>query len=81
MADLFDDLFTPIARDGASVVEIGLRLQKAFLMLSRYGEGRYRVEAIRHSAEALERAELALPIEADRMRVRHVAQMVRHTDA
>jgi len=81
LADLFDDLFTPIARDGASVVEIGLRLQKAFLMLSRYGEGRYRVEAIRHSAEALERAELALPIEADRLRVRHAAQMVQHNDA
>lgn len=76
LSDLFDDLFTPIARDGASVVEIGLRLQKAFLMLARYGEGRYRTEALRHSAEALERAELALPIEADKVRVRQATQMV-----
>jgi uncharacterized membrane protein len=81
LEDVFDDLFRPIARDGASIVEIGLRLQKAFLMLSRFGEGQYRVEAIRHSAEALARAELALPIEADKIRVRHAAQMVRHAEA
>lgn len=76
LADIFDDLFTPIARDGASVVEIGLRLQKAFLMLSHYGQGRYRAEATRHAAEALQRAELALPIDADKARVRAAARKV-----
>jgi uncharacterized membrane protein len=70
LGDIFDDMFTPIARDGASIVEVGLRLQKAFLMLSRLGEGRYRSEAIRHATEALQRAEHALPIEADKQRIR-----------
>lgn len=65
LGDLFDDLFTPIARDGAAMVEIGLRLQKAFLMLSRFGEHNYQNEAKRHAREALQRAEAALPIEAD----------------
>jgi uncharacterized membrane protein len=76
LADLFDDLFTPIARDGASVVEIGLRLQKAFLMLSRFGAGRFLIEAKRHAAEALDRAEQALPIEGDKVRVRSAAELV-----
>ena len=39
LEDLFDDLFTPIARDGAGIVEVGLRLQKALAILARF-EGR-----------------------------------------
>lgn len=80
LADLFDDLFTPIARDGSSTVEIGLRLQKAFLMLSRFGAQRFRTESKRHSSEALERAEVALPIEADKLRVRKAAGLVLELD-
>ncbi len=76
LGDVFDDLFTPIARDGAAIVEIGLRLQKAFLMLSRFGDGRYRFDSKRHAAEALQRAENALPIEADKVRVRFAAEKV-----
>jgi uncharacterized membrane protein len=30
VADVFEDLFRPVARDGAGLVEVGLRLQKAF---------------------------------------------------
>lgn len=48
--DLFDDLFTPIARDGASVVEVGVRLQKAMLVLSRLGPVAFAENAARHSA-------------------------------
>lgn len=76
LSDLFDDLFTPIARDGAAVVEIGLRLQKAFLMLSRFGAGLYRAQAQRHASEALDRAEQALTIEGDKARVRSAAALV-----
>jgi len=54
-ADLFDDLFTPIARDGAAIVEVGLRLQKAFRILATLGP-EFRKNAVRHSKEALERA-------------------------
>ncbi|MEO8683689.1 MAG: DUF2254 domain-containing protein [Devosia sp.] len=80
LGDIFDDLFTPIARDGASVVEIGLRLQKAFLMLSRFGKGKFSTEARRHATEALQRAEHALPIEADKVRVRSAADQVLQQD-
>lgn len=76
MADAFDDFFTPISRDGAGLVEIALRLQKAFLMLSSFEEQQFRTEALRHSSEALVRAEHALPFEGDRLRVREAAQTV-----
>jgi uncharacterized membrane protein len=74
--DIFDDLFTPIARDGAAIVEVGLRLQKTFGILARLGAPRFRNNAIRHSKEALARAELALSLENDRQRVRAAAQAV-----
>jgi uncharacterized membrane protein len=77
--DIFDDLFTPIARDGAALVEVCLRLQKALGILARFDQPRFRENAIRHSKEALARAELALTLENDRQRVRNVAQSI--TDA
>lgn len=76
IGDLFDDLFMPIARDGASTVEIGLRLQKAFLTLSRFGGDGFAENALRHSREAMSRAELALEIETDRERLRKVSSEV-----
>ena len=74
--DLFEDIFSGIARDGAGVVEIGLRLQKAFRTLARLGDKRYAAAAQRHSKLALERAEAALVIEDDKRRVREVADRV-----
>ncbi|MDQ3206807.1 MAG: DUF2254 domain-containing protein [Pseudomonadota bacterium] len=71
--DLFDDVFTPIARDGASTVEVAIRLQKTLRTLSRLGDGSYRAAALRHSALALERCELALTLPDDLRRVREVA--------
>lgn len=59
LADLFNDFFTPIARDGASLVEIHIRLQKAYLALAYLG-GEFRRQALRHSEQALARAEQSL---------------------
>jgi uncharacterized membrane protein len=36
--DLFDDSFTAIARDGAGIVEVSIRLQKAFCALAETNE-------------------------------------------
>ncbi|CAN7721125.1 DUF2254 domain-containing protein [Rhizobium sp. LjRoot98] len=76
LGDVFDDLFTPIARDGASLVEICLRLQKTFRTLSAFDNDRYRENATRHSIDALARAELRLVFEGDRQRVRDVAEAI-----
>lgn len=75
-ADLFDDLFTPTARDGASVIEVGVRLQEAFATLARLGGEGYAENAKRHSALALARAEAVLAIEEDRRRLRVLADAV-----
>ncbi|KKB80384.1 hypothetical protein VW35_08355 [Devosia soli] len=71
-ADIFDDLFTPIARDGAGVVEICLRLQKAFIAAERFSPDEFGPSARRHSRLALQRAETALP-DYDAERVRRLA--------
>ena len=74
--DLLDDFFGPIARDGASLLEIQIKLQKAFRTLSTLGGPRLRENLERHSALALARAEAALVIEADKAAVRRLADQV-----
>ncbi|MBO6718394.1 MAG: DUF2254 domain-containing protein [Rhizobiaceae bacterium] len=76
VADLFDDLLTPIARDGASIAEVQIRLQKAYAALARMGDRRYRDNAVRHSKIALERAQSAMSSRHDVDRVRAAAKLV-----
>lgn len=72
-ADLFDDAFGLIARDGAARIEVQLRLRKALLALARMGDAAFQAAA-RHQAQlALERAESALATEHDRARLRALA--------
>ncbi len=70
LKDLFDDAFAPIARDGAANLEVMLRLQKTLRTLSLLGGPEFRQAALEHSAEALARAEHAMPLESDRASVR-----------
>ena len=73
VADLFDDLFTPIARDGAALVEVGIRLQKALLALARSGDARF-VRCAQHQSQlALQRALAVLVIEHDKQLLRALA--------
>ncbi|GAB2613274.1 DUF2254 domain-containing protein [Novilysobacter erysipheiresistens] len=76
VAELYDDLFNPIARDGAALVEVGIRLQKSLRALARLGDARHVASARRHSALALERAMLALAIDADKQVLRALAAEV-----
>ena len=74
--DMFDDIFAPIVRDGAALVEVQIRLQKAFLALAIADEDGFAAEASRHSAEALKRLEDAGLLEAERNAVRAVADKI-----
>lgn len=76
VGDLFDDFFTPIARDGAGILEVGIHLQKMLQMLASLGDERYRQAALHHSQQAMERAEIALDIDDDKQRLRHAAERV-----
>ena len=68
--DMFDDAFTAIARDGAGAVEVCVRLQKALRSLALSDNAETREAARQHARLALERAEHALPLAADREFVR-----------
>jgi uncharacterized membrane protein len=76
VSDLFDDLFTPIARDGAGTVEVGIRLQKALASLARLDPALFGAQAMRHTQEALARGEVALLIDGDKERLREAAAHV-----
>jgi uncharacterized membrane protein len=71
--DMLDDIFAPIARDGAGMVEIHLRLQKAFVALIAADRDVFGADVRRHSAAALQRAETALVLEDERRAVHAVA--------
>jgi uncharacterized membrane protein len=74
LGDLFDDVFAPIARDGAGVFEVQIRLQKAFLTLARIGDAGCARHAARHARLALARAQAALAFDEEKERLRKVAE-------
>ncbi len=74
--ELFDDVFTPIARDGAALFEVQVRLQKALSALAKLDVPGYADAARRHSQMALKRAANAMLVEEDVARVRSAAASV-----
>ncbi len=65
MQDMFDDAFTAIGRDGAGVIEVAVRLQKAFASLASIGDAAMRETAKHHSCLALARAEKVMQLPED----------------
>ncbi len=63
--DLIVDGFRPIARDGAGIVEVGVRLRKALAVIAKCQDSGLAQAARDLAVEARERAALALPIAAD----------------
>jgi len=59
LEDFFTDLFRPISRDGAGLIEVGITLRKALTALHRLGRG-YEVVAEIHLRQSLARARQAL---------------------
>lgn len=72
-ADCFDDVFSPIERDGAAHVEVGIALQKAFADLGRSTATGFAEAARRHSERALQLAERATDFPEDLERLRRAA--------
>ncbi|MDK8464189.1 DUF2254 domain-containing protein [Marinobacter sp. SS13-12] len=71
--DLFDDAFTAIARDGAAMVEVSIRLQKAFYALAETDDPAMVATAKKHSRMALARSEQAMVVQDDIDAVRRTA--------
>ena len=71
-ADLLDDAFMLVGRDGAGLIEVQLCLQKALAALSRVGNADFR-HAAKHQAQlAMTRAEHAMAHDADKQRLREL---------
>lgn len=65
MKDFFDDAFRPISRDGASNIEVMLRLQKAFSAIETINHADIKASAIQHSEYAFNNAELAMKLKQE----------------
>ncbi|VXD02938.1 conserved membrane hypothetical protein [Pseudomonas sp. 8Z] len=70
--DLFEDAFNPIARDGASLLEVQMKLRKTLQALSQMGDAAFRQAAFEQAERALARAEQAMTQEADKQRLREL---------
>ena len=75
--DLFDDAFMLMARDGAGLVEIQLRLQKSLAALARLGDADFRQAAWEQAQLSMARAEAAMALEHDKQRLRALVQDLR----
>jgi uncharacterized membrane protein len=76
VGDMFDDVFSPIERDGAGILEVQLRLQKAFVALAAANRAAFGVAAAAHSVATLKRADAALMLEEERLAVRAAAAQI-----
>ncbi len=65
LGELLNDWCRPIARDGAAIVEVGIRLQKALAALARHA-GPVRSLIKQEAHDAAERAKAAMTSERDR---------------
>lgn len=77
LADLLDDIYMPIARDAAGMVEIHRRLQQSLIALTANASDIFHEQAMRISALDLEHAEVHLTLETDKAAVRQLAEKLR----
>lgn len=63
--DLFEDVFLPVARDGAGVREVHFSIQKGLAALSQYKDSEFREAAISTAKRAMEHAEKNMPLSQD----------------
>lgn len=66
---LFTEAFESIARDGAAMIEVQVKLRKACQALARVGDPEFRDAAREQAALALKRAEIALQLEEEKQRL------------
>ena len=71
--DLFDDFFAPIARDGAALIEVDLRMMKSLVILAQLNPVLFKSPCTRHATLLLKHADKALALNEDKQRLRAAA--------
>lgn len=74
LKDLLNDLYLPIARDAAGLIEVHIRLQKALLALATIDAQSFLQEAKNIAQQDLAFAEAALALEHDKTRLRQLTR-------
>lgn len=76
LADMFDDAFPAIAREGAGAIEVAIRLQKALASLAAAGSEEMTQLATQHARLAFARSEQKLDFPDDLEVLREVARPI-----
>lgn len=74
MADLFDDFFTLVARDGAGLLEVDIRMIKALISLNDISPDVFGAQCRLHAQWLLKRADLALTLDEEKQRLHSLAK-------
>lgn len=74
--DLFEDIFLPIAHDGAGQIQVQIRLQKALIALATMHPERFYSSALKLSAKALELAVAQHYTEDEKHQLSHLAHQI-----
>ena len=72
-ADFFEDIYAPLARDGAGLLEVAIRLHKSLETLGRLGYPPYRDTASAHAERALQFSARKLELQDDQRRLLDIA--------
>jgi uncharacterized membrane protein len=81
LRDAIEDAFRPIARDGAALAEVQIRLQKALATLCMIDPALFGPDCMAMSQEAIERAASAGLLPAEMEAIRKAAPDVLAVDA
>ncbi len=80
-ADLFEDAFSAMARDGANTIEVVIRMLKALSTLASAGNEEMEKAAIETARLVIAHAEKALPIPSEIAKLRAVSEFARSPDS
>lgn len=72
--DLFEDAFMLMARDGAGLIEVQLRMQKTLAALALMGDDDFKAAALKQARLAFDRAKASLTMDMDKERLSEVSR-------
>jgi uncharacterized membrane protein len=75
-ADLFEDIYGPIVRDGSGMLQVAVKVQKAMASLAMIGNAETKAVAVQVSEYALAYANEALLLPSDKETIRLLAEAV-----
>ncbi|MBD8472632.1 DUF2254 domain-containing protein [Pseudomonas sp. CFBP 8770] len=73
LADLFDDFFTLVARDGAGLLEVDIRMIKALISLHDISPETFGPQCRLHARRLIQRADAVLALDEDKQRLTTLA--------